>query len=107
MLELADKKGLLMHFGPEYPESLWLENARSAGPDRCRFCYYLRMKEAAKAAKQCTAEGFSTTLLSSPYQKHELIRETAMKAAEEEKVKFVYEDFRPFFYEGKKQAKEI
>lgn len=107
MLEMAAKKGFSVNFRTEYPESLWLENARSAGPDRCRFCYYLRMKEAAKAARECNAEGFSTTLLSSPYQKHELIRETAMKVAEEENIKFVYVDFRPFFYEGKKQAKEM
>ena len=107
MLELAAKKGLSVRFGPEYSESLWLDNAKAAGADRCRFCYYLRMKEAAKAAKTYNAGSFSTTLLSSPHQKHELIREAAMKAAAEEKVSFVYEDFRPFYYEGKKQAKEM
>ena len=121
MLDLAAKKGLSMRFGPEYPESLWLESAKAAGADshsssmpageagagRCRFCYYLRMKEAAKAAKTNNAGSFSTTLLSSPHQKHELIREAAMKAAAEEKVNFVYQDFRTFYYEGKKQAKDM
>jgi epoxyqueuosine reductase len=135
MLDLAAKKGLTMQFGPEYSESLWLDNAKAAETEntsssegrpasslpageagagkpacrrgRCRFCYYLRMKEAAKAAKKNNAGCFSTTLLSSPHQKHELIRETAMKAAAEEKVSFIYEDFRPFYYEGKKQAKEM
>lgn len=107
LLALAVSSGLPVSFGPEYPESEWLEKARSAGADRCGFCYYLRLKETAKAARAGGLECFSTTLLSSPYQKHELIKETAFKIAEEEKVNFIYEDFRPHFYEGKQKAREM
>lgn len=41
---------------------------------RCIYCYRTRMRYAAKYAKENGYDAFSTTLLVSPYQKHELIK---------------------------------
>lgn len=70
---------------------------------RCRFCYAMRLRRAAAVARRGGFDAFSTTLLVSPYQKHELIRETGLAAAEEAGVPFYYEDFRP----GYREATEI
>ena len=43
---------------------------------------------------------FTTTLLISPYQNHELLAQTAREAGEEFGVAFLYRDFRPSFREG-------
>ena len=107
LLRLASMEGLLLVPGPEYPESLWMDNARSYEGERCRFCYSLRLKETARKAKSLGLKYFSTSLLSSPYQKHDLIRETAAAAAGEEGVEFYYEDFRPYYYEGKNEARKL
>jgi len=42
--------------------------------------------------------------LSSPWQKHELVRSAGETAAQKYKVNFVYRDFRPVYYEGKNIA---
>ena len=101
---LVQKNGLQLYYGPEYPQDEWIEIAKALGPERCAFCYSLRLRETAKKARSLGLEYFSTSLLASPYQKHDLIKETGLSAAKEEGVKFHYADFRPFYYEGKAEA---
>ncbi len=104
---LAAKNNFALNFGPEYSEARWTETACMPGTDRCRFCYSLRMKETAKKAKSLGLELFTTSLLSSPYQKHDMIKETAAEAARSEGVQFYYRDFRPFYYEGRNEARSL
>lgn len=107
LIRFVKKEGIELTFGPDYAEDEWFKNAAGCAPGRCTFCYYVRFKETARRAKLLGLEAFTTTLLSSPYQKHELIIDIAAKAAGEEGVKFYYEDFRPYFYEGKTKAKAL
>jgi len=107
LARFAASRNLPLHFGPEYPEKLWLDTARSCGGTRCSFCYSVRLRETAKKARSLGLKYFSTTLLASPYQKHELIREAALAAAAGENVEFYYEDFRPYFFEGKTEARKL
>jgi len=72
---------------------------------RCVVCYRMRFAKAAKTASQNGYDAFSTTLLTSPYQNHDLIRQVGTECAEEAGVKFFYKDFRPWFREGQKKAK--
>jgi predicted adenine nucleotide alpha hydrolase (AANH) superfamily ATPase len=72
---------------------------------RCGYCYASRLNRAAQYAAENGYAGFSTTLLISPYQKHDLIAETAQKAARTYGTDFVYHDFRPFFREGQAAAR--
>ncbi len=70
---------------------------------RCSHCWSLRLKATAKAAKKGGFSHFSTTLLVSPYQDQELLKNIGNDVAKEEGVDFYYEDFRPGF----KKAHEI
>ena len=73
---------------------------------RCAACYALRLNAAAAYAAAEGFASFSTTLLISPYQNHELLKAEAQKAAEAHGVEFLYRDFRPRFREGQQKARE-
>ena len=67
---------------------------------RCAYCYRVRMRYAAQYAKENGYDAFSTTLLVSPYQKHELIIQMAEEAGKEFDIPFYYEDFRKGYQRG-------
>jgi len=81
-------------------DDLWLEKALKCENGRCYYCYKTRLEQTVKTAKKLSIKNFSTTLLSSPYQKHEIIKEIAVRLAVENNLNFVYVDPRSFFYEG-------
>lgn len=75
--------------------------------ERCPSCYRERLRETAKVAKTEGFDAFTTTLLISPYQKHEVLREVADAIAFEIGIPFHYVDFRPAFREGQKIARTL
>ena len=89
-----------------YPLEDWLHAVAAAPQDRCHNCYRQRMRQAAKMTKKQGLNSFSTTLLISPYQNHELLIKAAEEAAAEFEVRFHYEDFRPLFRKGQQMARE-
>lgn len=97
--------GIALHRAEETGEEEWTALAGMAGGDRCSFCYALRMSKAAAAAKELGIGRFSTTLLSSPFQKHEMVRSAGERAARENGVEFVYRDLRRGYFGGKDSAK--
>ncbi|MCL2095537.1 MAG: epoxyqueuosine reductase QueH [Oscillospiraceae bacterium] len=74
--------------------------------ERCAYCYDIRLEETAKRAKINGFNMFSTTLLCSPYQNREKIKETGEKYSRKYGVEFFPGDFRGNFREGQKRAKE-
>ena len=78
----------------------FLQRAMQPGCDRCENCYEMRFFEAALQAKSLQCEAFSTTLLVSPYQKHDLIRQTGERIGTAIGIPFFYEDFRPGWQAG-------
>ena len=72
---------------------------------RCAFCYRLRFEKTASYAAERGYDAFSTTLLISPYQNHELIKQTGEEMAALYGIEFLYKDFRPRFREGQSQAR--
>jgi predicted adenine nucleotide alpha hydrolase (AANH) superfamily ATPase len=72
--------------------------------NRCSSCYRMRMQKAAEAAAANGFAYFTTSLLISPYQNHELICQAAEEAAAAYNVKFLYRDLRPLFKEGQEKA---
>jgi len=74
--------------------------------NRCGFCYDWRIRECALFASQNNFDAFSSTLLISPYQNHEKIKELGEKYAELYNIKFFYKDSRGSFRAGQKKARE-
>jgi len=74
---------------------------------RCEMCYHKRVSFTAQAARERGFDAFSTTLLISPYQNHKLIAAICEEQARQNGVAFYYYDFRPYFREGQKIAREL
>ena len=80
---------------------------KPAKPGRCFFCYRIRLEKTAVYAAQNGYDAFSTSLLISPYQQHDVIRRMGEELAAHYKVKFFYRDFRPLFREGQAEARAL
>lgn len=74
---------------------------------RCEYCYKIRLEKTAEYAALNGYDHFSTTLLISPYQNHELIISLCRELSEKYAVEFLYRDFRPYFRDGQKEAREL
>jgi predicted adenine nucleotide alpha hydrolase (AANH) superfamily ATPase len=97
--------GLKVHSGSQFFQELWEQKPGNLRTERCKFCYRLRLIGTAKTAKKLGMEYFSTTLLISPFQQHDLIRELGFEIAQSEGLKFVYKDLRHFYHKGQDIAK--
>jgi predicted adenine nucleotide alpha hydrolase (AANH) superfamily ATPase len=64
---------------------------------RCRLCYYMRFKNTAAVAKNGGYDCFTSTLLISPHQEHDLIRSVGDAVAEEMGIELLYRDYRARF----------
>ena len=74
---------------------------------RCVKCYEMRLFETARQAKEGGFDSFTSSLFISPFQNHELMAETAQRAADAYGIEFLYRDFRPYFRDGQEKAKEL
>lgn len=75
---------------------------------RCQdYCYPVRLEQTAKYAKENGFDTISTTLLVSPYQKHDVIHSLGEKIAKEYGLEFLYRDFRVGFREGQAKARSL
>ncbi len=98
--ELAEKQDYRLIIDKTYPLEECVKGLLEEPGIRCAFCYRMRLRYTAKYAADNGFTAFSTTLLYSPYQKHELIVQAAQAAAEEFGVEFYYQDWRPHYQEG-------
>ena len=95
-----------MELRDDYALEGFLQGAISQTESRCHFCYQWRLRVTAQTAREHGFSHFSTTLLISPYQQHELIRQIGEQEAERSGVSFAYFDFRPLWSERGRLTKE-
>ena len=112
LVNFARNKGLELIMDDEYGLREFIralysrESNENFQGRRCEFCYRIRLVRTARQAAKNGLQFFSTSLLASPYQKHDLIRQIGEECALEYNVEFFYWDFRPWFREGQKKARE-
>lgn len=106
LVEYAKNINLPLIVEPEYGIKDFIKNIADNIDGRCYFCYYSRLEKTVQYAKENGYEAFTTTLLVSPYQKHELIVKIANELAEKYGVRFIYQDFREGFRLGQQMARE-
>lgn len=102
----AKEIGMKLIIGGTYDLRPWIRHVADNIEGRCAYCYQVRMEETARYAAENGYEGFTTSLLISPYQKHDAIRAIAQSMGEKYGVPFVYRDFRPLFRSGQEFARE-
>jgi epoxyqueuosine reductase len=79
----------------------------SAGEERCRACYRLRLGMAARYAAGNGFDALATTLTVSPYQHHGAIREEGQRAALSAGVTWIDRDFRDRYREATVRSREL
>jgi len=75
--------------------------------ERCRYCYHDRLRAAALVARRGKFDAFTSTLLYSRHQKHDLIHETGEAVGRETGVPFLYRDFREGWQAGIEASKKM
>ncbi|MDF9408690.1 epoxyqueuosine reductase QueH [Pelotomaculum isophthalicicum JI] len=99
--------GLNVIFDNNYQLEEFLQGIVHRESKRCQFCYSMRLSQAARVARKGEFDYFSTTLLVSPYQKHDLIRETGEAIGDRYGVPFYYADFRNGYREAVGLSKKL
>ena len=97
--------GISVNFIDDFLQDAWL--AMGNTPEKCRYCYDLRLERTAMFAKEHGFDAFSTTLLVSPYQNHDYIRAKCLELSKTHDVSFLYGDFREGYRIGQAKAKEM
>jgi len=98
--EFCQKGDYRLLIDKDYPLETIIKAMMAEDQCRCRSCYRMRLKRVAAFAKQHGYDAFSTTLLVSPYQKHDFIKEIAIDISNEFGVSFYYEDWRLGYQQG-------
>ena len=75
--------------------------------NRCQYCYRMRLERTVQYAKENGYDAFCTTLLISPYQNHEKLKQTGEELKKEYGIHFYYQDFREGFRQGQNEAREL
>jgi predicted adenine nucleotide alpha hydrolase (AANH) superfamily ATPase len=73
--------------------------------ERCRHCFELRLSKTAEVAKEMGFDAFTTTLLISPHQKHDLLKEIGEELGGE--VEFLYADLRKRYSDSRHITKPM
>jgi predicted adenine nucleotide alpha hydrolase (AANH) superfamily ATPase len=104
-LALAEDLPVIYH--ADYELEYFLREVVFRENQRCRFCYYMRLKQAAQVAKHGKFGAFTSSLLVSPYQRHAQIKEIGELVGHEVGIPFYYEDFRPGYHQTIIRSKEL
>lgn len=91
----------------EYDLKTFLQHVVYREADRCRYCYHDRLKSTALLAGRGRFDCFTSTLLYSRHQNHELIREMGESLGKSVGVPFYYRDFREGWKEGIETSKRL
>ena len=106
--DLENKFNLKVHIG-DYEEELYLESIKGAADkySRCKSCFRLRLKKTQEFAQKNGFDYFTTTLLVSPYQDQQSIKEIGQDLSKDSKAKFLFYDFRSGFRSAHQKAREL
>lgn len=107
VLEFSSVRNLPLIVEDSYDMIAYFRSVVGHESERCPHCYRLRLSKTAEAASRGGFDAFTTTLLISPYQRHDLLRKIGDDLGREWGVVFHYRDFRPGFRESHRLSREM
>jgi predicted adenine nucleotide alpha hydrolase (AANH) superfamily ATPase len=107
MQSLAEKMNLPLIIAEGYDIIDYFRQVVGYEADRCQYCFKLRLSKTAEITKEKGFDAFTTTLLISPQQKHELIKEVGEEIAKETRVDFLYADLRKRYSDSRHITKPM
>ncbi len=90
-----------------YPLDTFLRSIAGKEEKRCAICYSLRLEKTAEIAKKMNADGFTTSLLASPYQRFNVISEIGRETGRKYGIDFYGRDLRHGWMVSKSQSREF
>jgi len=105
--EYAGKVELDVVYRDEYRLEEFLGAVSDDPSKRCLYCYASRLEAAAATAAENGFPAFSSSLLYSRYQQHDIIRTMGENIGAKYGVRFHYDDFRRGWQEGIRISKEL
>jgi predicted adenine nucleotide alpha hydrolase (AANH) superfamily ATPase len=107
VVEYAQKESLEVIISDGYRLEEFLAGVAGKPDDRCLYCYASRLEKTAEAAAERGFDRFTSSLLYSRYQKHDIIRSLGERAGKKYGVPFHYDDYRRGWQEGIRLSKEM
>jgi len=107
MKSLAKEMNLPLIVDEGYDIIAYFRQVTGHEAERCQHCFRLRLSKTAETARQQGFSAFTTTLLISPHQKHDLLREIGNNVAEEKGVDFLYIDLRKRYSDSRRMTKAL
>lgn len=107
-LESYSKKiNLRVIYQEGYDLEGFIRNVVFRESNRCSYCYHERLRSTALVAKRGRFDYFTSTLLYSRFQKHDIIKSMGESIGKSVGVKFYYQDFRTGWKNGIEESKSI
>jgi len=103
----AEKIDLKVIYQEGYDLEGFIQNVAFRESERCNYCYHDRLRSTALIAKRGKFNYFSSTLLYSKHQNHELIRSMGESIGKSVGVPFLYHDYREGWKEGIECSKQM
>lgn len=103
----AEQVDLEVIYQEGYDMETFLQNVVFREEERCYYCYHDRLKTAAIIARHGKFDHFTSTLLQSKFQKHDIIRSIGESLGKSYGVPFLYRDFREGWKEGIETSKRL
>lgn len=104
--EYAKKLKLPLIIDKKYGLTDFVRKVSFNEKNRCSICYKMRLENVVEFASENNFDSFSTTLLYSTYQNHNLLISTCENLSYKYGVPFIYEDFRVGWQIGIDQSKD-
>ena len=103
----SEKVDLRVIYQQGYDLEGFLRNVVFRETERCAYCYHDRLRCTALVAKRGKFDCFTSTLLYSKFQKHDLVRSIGEAVGKSVGVPFLYRDFRTGWKTGIKTSREL
>ncbi len=100
LVEFSEQKDFTVTIDRNYGLTEYLRKVVFHENMRCSICYDIRLQAVAERAANEGFEAFTTTLLYSKYQNHNLMKEKCEALARKYDIKFYYHDFREGWQQG-------
>lgn len=105
--QYAAKSGLKVIYDDSYNPVEYFQNISYRESRRCFICYRMRLEQSAHIARKGKFDFFTSTLLVSKHQNHNLIKELGEAIGEKYGVPFLYQDFREGYKESGVISREM
>jgi len=105
--EYARQINLHVIYADGYDMENFMRNVVFREADRCTYCYHDRLRSTALVARRGKFDYFSSTLLYSKFQKHDIICSMGESIGKSVGVPFYYQDFRDGWKKGVAASKEM